>query len=407
MKMMKPKVLNVALYGQSVGTLTKLPDGQILFGFDPAYINNHTRPTLSLSFKDRLGGLITSVRSTQIQLPSFFSNLLPENHLRDYIAKAGHVDPKQEFELLELLGGDLPGAVTALPLEAAAPSKVDADAKHKAYEASVLKFSLAGVQLKFSAIETQSRFTIPAHGVGGSWIVKLPSPSFQNLAENEFSMMTLASQLGIEVPEMKVLPITDIAKLPKAIGKLHGNAFAIKRFDRSATGPIHIEDFAQVFGLSPEDKYDKASYADIAEVIYIEAGSAGLEEFIKRLIFNTLIGNADMHLKNWSMIYPDRRNATIAPAYDFVSTIVYLEDKTMALRYVKKKFMAELSLSLLSYLSSKAKLPERLVLNTAKNTVQQFKEVWDKEKKHLLMSKATLSLIEKHFNRIILVKEIK
>ena len=57
-------------------------------------------------------------------------------------------------------------------------------------------------------------------------------------------------------------------------------------------------------------------------------------EFLRRFVFNALIGNADMHLKNWSLIYPDRRAAMLAPAYDFVSTIAYLPDDRLALTFV-------------------------------------------------------------------------
>jgi serine/threonine-protein kinase HipA len=114
-----------------------------------------------------------------------------------------------------------------------------------------------------------------------------------------------------------------------------------------------------------------------------------------------------MHLKNWSLIYSDKKTATIAPAYDFVSTIAYIEDKTMALTYVKRKFTAELSIDLLNYLSAKAKLPERLVINTAKQTVQKFLEVWENEKKHLLLSSNNIQTIEQHFNSILLVRETR
>jgi hypothetical protein len=81
----------------------------------------------------------------------------------------------------------------------------------------------------------------------------------------------------------------------------------VKRFDRVPQGPVHIEDFAQVFRVFREDKYKKASYRNIAEVIAAEAGNDGVAEFVRRLVFNTLIGNANMHLKNWSLIYPDGR----------------------------------------------------------------------------------------------------
>jgi len=398
----------VLLYNELVGTLTKLPDDQIIFAFDQSYIKNPNRPTLSLSFKDQLGELITEIPPARSKLPAFFSNLLPEGYLREYLTTSMQVDQNNEFALLSLLGQDLPGAITVTPaghlnLSSPAPK----EEHRKVYEDNILKFSLAGVQLKFPAVEISKRLTIPAHGIGGSWIVKLPSIRFPNIAENEFSIMRLASLIGINVPDIKIIPIGDVGGLPKNIGALKGNAFAIERFDRPGHELMHIEDFAQVFGVYPENKYEKASYKDLAEVIYIEGGVSSLEEFITRLVFNSLIGNADMHLKNWSLIYPDKTTAAIAPAYDFVSTIAYIADKTMALKYVKRKFTAELSVDLLSYLSAKAKLPERLVINTARQTVQKFLEVWEKEKTHLLLRNDNIQIIERHFNGILLVKEVR
>src|SRR5262245_51589581 len=119
--------------------------------------------------------------------------------------------------------------------------------------------------------------------------------------------------------------------------KLKGRALAVRRFDRTADGPVHIEDFAQVFGLYPEDKYGKASYRNIAGVIAAETGNVGTAEFVRRLVFNVLIGNADMHVKNWSLIYLDRRRAALAPAYDFVSTIHYIPDDNSALSFGRTK----------------------------------------------------------------------
>lgn len=394
--------LDIKLYDKNIGVITRLPDGQVFFSFNQEYASNPMRPILSLSFQGEFGKLISDTCPHNSRLPPFFSNLLPEGLLRDYIIKNAKIHDGDEFALLALLGRDLPGAIKAVPSEEGVTShNLQAG---KMLDGGLVKFSLAGVQLKFSAIEKAKGFTIPAHGMEGSWILKLPSMRFTNIAENEYSMMTLARMLGIEVPEIKLLPLKDIEGLPDNMAQLNGSVFAIKRFDRNGTGAVHIEDFAQVFGVYPEDKYKKSSYSNIAEVIYLEAGQPALEEFIRRLVFNTLIGNADMHLKNWSLIYQDKINATIAPAYDFVSTIAYIEDKTMALNYVKKNFMAELSVDLLSYFSAKAKLPEKLVLDVAKETVQRFLELWQKEKSHLLLTQENIQTIEKHFGNISLVK---
>lgn len=375
-------VLNVALGSRRVGTLTLLPGDRTLFAFDKAYVDDPDRPTLSLSFKDALGGLITDVRLSRTRLPPFFSNLLPEGALRDYLARKAGVHPQREFFLLWVLGRDLPGAVTVTSADGQdrLPETEGADAGGQISPETMLRFSLAGVQLKFSAVlEATGGLTIPAQGVGGAWIVKLPSLKYPGVAENEFAMMQMARAVGIDVPEVRLVPLSAVAGLPAEAARMQGSALAVKRFDRTGDGQtIHTEDFAQVFGLHPEKKYERASYRNLAEVLWAETGEAGVVEFIRRLVFNALIGNADMHLKNWSLIYPDGRNAALAPGYDFVSTIAYLPDTRMALTLGRSKAMADLSLEQLAYFAAKARLPEKPVLDTARDTVAKFMALWEK-----------------------------
>src|ERR1700674_5087896 len=283
-------VLEVLLHGQPVGTLTRFPGDRVLFAFTEGYIADGNRPMLSLSFKDAFGSLITDVRPTQTRLPVFFANLLPEGTLRDYLAARAGVKPEREFFLIAILGRDLPGALEIRPADGAMPLDENADASAKAAEAAdsepALRFSLAGVQLKFSAVkEATGGLTIPADGVGGSWIVKLPSTKFHNVPENEFAMMELASRVGISVPETALMPMDKISGLPSGINAIGKHAYVIKRFDRAANGErVHMEDFAQVFGVYPERKYDRASYRNIAEVIWTEMGEVGIVEFLRRLV---------------------------------------------------------------------------------------------------------------------------
>ncbi|MCB9987713.1 MAG: HipA domain-containing protein [Rhodospirillales bacterium] len=403
-------ILDIALYGQRVGTLTLLPGDQTLFAFDQAYIDDPDRPTLSLSFKDVLGELITDVRPVRTRVPPFFSNLLPEGALREYLAKKAGVNPKREFFLLWMLGRDLPGAITIMPADGEAwPPETDREAAagHVSRE-TMLRFSLAGVQLKFSAVmEATGGLTIPAEGVGGSWIVKLPSMKFDGVPENEYAMMELARVIGIDVPEVQLIPLSQIAGLPEDVARMEGNALAVKRFDRTDDGrAVHIEDFAQVFGLYPEKKYEQASYRNIAEVLWAETGAEGVAEFIRRLVFNALIGNADMHLKNWSLIYPDRRQAALAPGYDFVSTIAYLADANMALTLGRSKAITELSLDQLSYLAAKARLPEKLVLDVGRETAVQFMAAWKGGRAIQHVSTKAVGPIDELLARIPLVSEV-
>ena len=106
------QVLQVNLYDEPIGSLTLLQGDRSIFAFNDAYIEDRDRPTLSLSFKDEFGDLITQTKPTQTSLSPFFSNLLPEGHMRDYLARRAGVKEMREFHLLWALGADLPGAVT-------------------------------------------------------------------------------------------------------------------------------------------------------------------------------------------------------------------------------------------------------------------------------------------------------
>lgn len=392
-------VLDVLLHGEPVGTLTRVGGERVLFAFNDAHAADENRPLLGLGFKDRFGGLITDFRPTRNRLLPFFANLLPEGHLRTYLAQRAGVNPEREFFLLQALGRDLPGAVTVRPADGggwtADTGGSDSGADHGE---TALRFSLAGVQLKFSAVgEARGGLTIPATGAGGSWIVKLPSREFDGVPENEFSMMTLARLVGIDVPMFRLVGLDEIGNLPAGIGKLAGPAFAVERFDRLPDGgAVHVEDFAQVFGIYPERKYSRGNARAIAAVIGAEGQEADIAEFIRRLVFNTLIGNADMHLKNWSLIYPDRRHAALAPAYDFVSTVPYIPDTGAALTVSRTKRFDAFSRDELSHLAAKARLPEKPVLDTASETVDRFHEHWQREKGNLPLHASVVAAIEAH-----------
>lgn len=403
-------VLDVLLYGEPVGTLTRVGGDRVVFAFTDEYIESKSRPTLSLSYKDSYGELITNFKPTQTKLSPFFSNLLPEGSMRDYLADRAKVHRQREFFLLWVLGRDLPGAITVQPADGEdwpADAHDGKDDQREEARENALRFSLAGVQLKFSALhEARGGLTIPASGVGGSWIVKLPSREFDGVPENEFSMMQLASKVGIEVPEHTLIDVDAISNLPTGIGSLQGQAFAIKRFDRTEAGEaVHMEDFAQVFGVYAADKYKKASYRNIATVLGVETDDADIAEFIRRLTFNTLIGNADMHLKNWSLLYPDKRNASLAPAYDFVSTIAYIEDSDAALKFSRTKRFDGFTLDELSHMAAKARLPEKLVLDSARETVERFMQEWASEKPHLPIYSNARDTIDEHLAGLPLVTD--
>ncbi|PZX09876.1 type II toxin-antitoxin system HipA family toxin [Celeribacter halophilus] len=404
-------VLNVNLYGKPIGTLTNLGGDRTIFAFTDEYIEHPDRPTLGLGFKDEFGELYTDFRPYQKRIMPFFSNLLPEGHLRKYLAEQAGVHPEREFYLLWALGHDLPGAITITPSDGDSwpPHAADGVADHgDDRRENALRFSLAGVQLKFSAVmEASGGLTIPASGVGGSWIIKLPSREFSGVPENEFSMMKLASLIGMNVPAIDLVSINAINNLPEGVDKIGKHAFVIERFDRLSDGSrVHIEDFAQVYGLYPEDKYGNGTFRNIAQVIAAEGNDADIIEYIRRLTFNMLIGNADMHMKNWSLIYPDRRYVSLAPAYDFVATVPYLPGDATNMKISRAKVFSAFSLDELTHLAVKAAIPKKMAIDAARETVQLFREHWDAEAPNLPMNDEVRSAVETHMKTVPILEEL-
>lgn len=379
----KLNTLSVRLYGRQAGVITRLAGDKHVFAFEQDYIDDIQRPTLSLSFKGRTGGLATDLSIVRRRVPAFFSNLLPEGHLRDYLAMRANVDAEREFFLLAALGADLPGAIVVEPLDT---GNRQAGTHHEGDDLNddvhpgndPLRFSLAGVQLKFSAVmDAASGLTIPAAGMGGAWIVKLPSPRFAAVPENEFVMLELARRTGISVPENRLVDVSSIKGLPEQTNTVGVKALAVQRFDRLSNGsPVHMEDFAQVFGVFPNDKYKSHSYANIAAVLWAEIGEVAVYEFVRRLVFSIVIGNGDMHLKNWSLLYPDRRTPQLSPGYDFVSTIPYIANDKLALRFGDSNRLSEITKDQMRRFANTARIPVSPLWRIAVETAERVAESW-------------------------------
>ncbi|WP_267902701.1 type II toxin-antitoxin system HipA family toxin [Leifsonia sp. AG29] len=311
----------VSLRNSQVGVLAQSGD-VARFSFDADYWERENRDVLGLWFEDNPRA---SPRAT-LRLPAWFSNLLPEGRLREWIAIDRNVSAEREMELLLRVGRDLPGAVTVA--EDGAEGMADAwgdieNPRANPVESPIWKFSLAGVGLKFSMLASGDKLSLPAEHEFGDWIVKLPEPSHRNVPENEFLIMNLARAAGIEVPETRLVHRSDLERLPDNVwpnGEEY--AFAIRRFDRADGERVHIEDLAQVRGFYPHEKYS-GSFETVAALLYRGVDLSSLDEFVRRMTFNLLVGNGDAHLKNWSVIYEFGRRARISPAYDLVSTIPY------------------------------------------------------------------------------------
>lgn len=401
--------LEVFLLERLVGSISVDQNDKSFFAFDPEYMNDSNRPVLSLYFRKKDGSLIDTVKSYRQKVHPFFSNLLPEGNLREYLASKLNINKEREFYLLAALGSDLPGAVIIKsagekiePLEHKQPDDQQNAPNY------ILKFSLAGVQLKFSALmEAGGRLTIRTTGADGDHIIKLPSNKHDLLLEAEFASMKLAKLMGIDTAEVSLVNTADIGDLPADIDAMNGQALVAKRFDRSPSGRIHIEDFAQVFGKFPSDKYEGVAYHDLAHVLWIMNGEEGLKEFVRRLVFTIAIGNADMHLKNWSLIYRDGKNPQLSPAYDFVPTIAFHPDAHLGLSLGGEKLMTMINLDHFEKFAAKAEVSAKFVNLTVKEAVEQFQTVWTEHRSSLPFPPTVREVINSHIDNAALFKATK
>lgn len=387
----------VRLHGRTIGTLHRREDYTWLT-FEPSYLQDPARAVLGLRFEEDL----RARHAANLRLPPWFSNLLPEGRLREWISQARGAPVSREMELLAQVGHDLPGAVQVFEMDEAAPKPSVARREimaggPRAGATSLWRFSLAGVGLKFSMLSREDRFTAPGVGEGGDWIIKLPDPTYPAVPLNEFAMMTLARESGIDVPEMKLVDRDQIESLPEDVWhRGERTAYAVRRFDRAADRTlIHIEDLAQVRGFYPEDKYS-GTFETVAALVYRRRDTAALREFTRRLAFNILIANGDAHLKNWSLIYKNPQVPTLAPAYDLVATSVYRQPsdpENLGLKFCGSRRFERISLSCFSALEQHLGAPPSLT-NEVLMLVNRVREAWPQVAEHLKEQSEMRSKIE-------------
>ena len=370
-------VYAVLLHGEHVGAIHRR-DAFTKFVFDRDYWDRPDRAVLGRWFEDHP----RKQPRARNWVPAWFSNLLPEGRLRELIACEQGVDTNREIDLLVRIGGDLPGAVQVVPDPSAhldESFEVAADGPVNVPEPSGrLRFSLAGVGLKFSMRQEGDRLVLPAHGKGGDWIVKTPDGSYPGLVANEAAVMRLASDVGIEVPEVYVRHRDQVDELEEgAWPSDEDEAYVVRRFDRRAEGRVHIEDFAQVlgrFGLG-EGKYRSAVEA-VAAIAYRGRDHASLREMVRRTVFNLFVGNGDAHLKNWSLIYPDRKIARLSPAYDLVCTAVYPHQADLGLPFFGTARLSEISRDHFARLQAGLNVDDDDVLDVVDEMIERFCQAW-------------------------------
>ncbi|MDM1043193.1 MULTISPECIES: HipA domain-containing protein [Empedobacter] len=202
------------------------------------------------------------------------------------------------------------------------PPSIDFDSKQLeelAKKLIVKSVAVTGVQPKLSLnlisdINKQSRFTIV--DLEGNYILKPASKEYIDLPENEDLTMHLAELVKIKTATHTLIRLNS--------GEL---AYLTKRFDRKNQDKIAVEDFCQLTENLTEHKY-RGSIEKIGKLIYQLTKNSGFEaqKLFEIVLFNYLTANADMHLKNYSLIENDFNEYELSPAYDLLNTLLLIPD---------------------------------------------------------------------------------
>lgn len=322
--------LNVFLLNEFAGELWVNKSGNFEFQYDKNYLKKNNVIPLSISMP------LTDSPLSGIAVKSFFSNLLPEGELKAAIAREKKISENNDFMMLKAIGGECAGAVSILDqglnpetenrydlLSEKDLEKILDDSKLKPVliTRDELRLSLAGAQNKIPLFYDGNNFYLPGQNSPSSHILKLESPSFHGLIENEIFCMQLAKKVGIDVPDVFI----------KKVGK--HKAFIIERYDRIFSDKgcierIHQEDFCQIAGIYPNLKYENESGPGLKECAAIirkncSVPVSDIKKYIQWIIFNYIIGNCDAHAKNISVLYSG--GIKLAPFYDLISTTAFPE----------------------------------------------------------------------------------
>ncbi len=178
------------------------------------------------------------------------------------------------------------------------------------------KLSFSGVQPKLGAKLNIQDEIFEVVRSGGAFLLKLPRALYAELPQNEDLTMKLAKHALINIPKHGMIYAKD-----------HSLVYFIERFDRAPKKRIHVEDFGQLLGLPREKKYD-SSMEKICTVIdrFCTFPLIEKEKLFRLTLFNFLVGNEDMHLKNFSLITKDGITE-LSPAYDLVNSSIVMKTK--------------------------------------------------------------------------------
>lgn len=252
------------------------------------------------------------------------------------------------------------------------------------------RMSISGVQMKLSVRINSDTSTLETVAEGGTHILKPDPTQYPELPQNENICMNIASELSMSVPPHGLFPMAD--------GKF---CYIIKRFDRLDGTKLHTETVFQILGA--EDKY-RGSLEHVGKVIRAHAANVGLDSinFFERALLCFLIGNGDMHLKNWAILTNREGTIAFAPCYDFVSSKVYIPDEADSALTINGK-QNKLSRTDFEALATSLKInskPADNIFQKLHKAKERFREMCHSSELSNPMQEKLVSIIDSRFKQL-------
>lgn len=335
------KTLDVYLFKDLVGHLVQDNGGQMTFRYAAAWRELPQAFPLSQSLP------LQPDRFNRKQCRGFFAGILPEESNREIIARNLGISARNDYSMLERIGGECAGAISFLPT--GVPLGDERHSYHRLNNQELVailkelpsrpllagekgvRLSLAGAQDKLAVRVEGNLISLPLDGAPSTHILKPAIKRFDGIVLNEALCMKLASAVGISTAPVEIRQVEDITFL------------LVKRYDRvdrdASSGQlpierVHQEDFCQALGIVPELKYQKEGGPSLKDCFHLlrrvsTTPVLDLARLLDAVIFNYLVGNNDAHGKNFSLLYPNAGTETpqvrLTPLYDIVSTAYYPE----------------------------------------------------------------------------------
>jgi serine/threonine-protein kinase HipA len=342
----------VYLHRDLAGQFVQDDGGQHLFTYAESYLKKGLLPlSHSLPFR--------AAPFTNKECRGFFSGILPEGDKREKIARNLGISARNDFAMLEQIGGECAGAVSFMPAGAPLP---ESDNKYRKLSESELaaiiqelprrpllagkngvRMSLAGAQDKLAVHVAGGDISLPLNNAPSTHILKPANPHYEGVVFNEALCMRLAAAAGLPVAAVETRRAGEfdyllVERYDRRNVPLPFYNKGVFGFAGSYNKRLHQEDFCQALGIPSENKYQieggpslKMCFDLLREVSRTPV--LDIQRFLDAVIFNFLIGNNDAHGKNFSFTYGEYAENTIlasvdvefAPLYDILCTTLYPE----------------------------------------------------------------------------------